>query len=77
MEDDRQKRGGCAVIAGIGLAMLPVLYLFGAGPAFWLSIHGFISESLVNGFYYPLEYLGQRSPAFHDCLAWYLALWAF
>ena len=74
---DRENRGGCAVIAGIGVALLPLLYFLSVGPAVWLANHGVLSERLVNGFYYPLESIGGWSSTFHDVLGSYLALWAW
>ena len=77
MEDERKERGGCAVLVGIAVALLPVLYLLGVGPAYWLTIHGILPESLTNGLYYPLHCLDRWSPAFHDLLVWYLSFWAW
>ena len=76
MKNDRKESGGgCAVLVVVGLAMLPILYILGIGPAYWLTIHGFLSEEIANGFYYPLNYLGERSQLFHDSVEWYLSFW--
>ena len=73
MTDNDRPRSSLAVWLAVGV-MLPVLYVFSIGPAFWLQKHGYIADSWLY-LYLPLYYLYGYCPPFRDALDWYAALW--
>jgi hypothetical protein len=76
-EREKEKRGGAgAVLIGVILALLPIVYLLSSGPGVWLIKHGYLSETVFKMIYYPLIFLGNKFDWIGNSLNWYASFWA-
>lgn len=73
------RRGGNALTIAVVAFALPLLYALSLGPAIFLSKHllprGGWGPGAIDAIYYPLEWLADKSPAFHRVIWWYAELW--
>lgn len=53
----------------------PLLYLLSIGPALLLLNAGYLPGPAVGRFYYPLNWLSERSQLFDTTIGWYMELW--
>ena len=75
MEEREKNSGGvgCFLIGAV-LVLLPVLYVFGLGPAASLSQGNPAAESVFAVLYYPLLILGENFPPVGDAIDWYFGI---
>ena len=77
MKDDRQHRGGIgAIIIGVALMLVSMLYVLSYGPAEWLVQRGHLSPDTESVIYRPLIFLGDRFDWIRTMLDWYSGMWA-
>lgn len=59
------------------IVLLPILYLFSAGPMEWLMSRGYIAydNPYVDAFYYPGELLMEKCQPLNQFVRWYLSFW--
>jgi hypothetical protein len=57
----RKSRGRGAVIAGMVLILLPVLYILSTGPVLWLWSNSYLSNEAIKTAYTPLFSVIARS----------------
>jgi hypothetical protein len=76
MGEREQKSGGpgVAILCGIVLFLVPVLYVLSTGPVAWLA-NGNPSLRWVDTIYYPLGMLAKHCEPFRDSFEWYVRLW--
>jgi hypothetical protein len=75
MADERRKGGWWGV--ALALAILPVLYVLGLGPAARLVNRGAVGSPAAEAiatFYTPLDWLAE-TPSLGEPLRWYVSLW--
>ena len=76
---NREREPGWSLVAVISavVVLLPVLYLFSAGPVEWLMSHGYVSygNPFVKAFYYPGELLMKQFSPLNDFVRWFLSFW--
>jgi len=75
----RERAGGRAVLVCIVtvVVLLPLLYLFSAGPVEWLMARGYVSydNPFVKTFYFPGQWLMDHCRPLNDFVRWFLSLW--
>ena len=65
------------IAAAGAIVVLPIVYVLGVGPAFWLLVGGlspFTHQALLAA-YSPIFWLASRWESFSDLLNWYVDLW--
>jgi hypothetical protein len=74
VREEKDWGAGC-VIVGIGLALLPVLYVLSVGPAWWLANKVPATNDSLRAFYSPLGFFHEYQ-TLGRILDWYMSLWA-
>ena len=72
-KSDEPRRPGRVWLISI-LAIAPLLYVLGWGPACWLSGRGYLCEQIPI-FYTPLLWLAEKSSLFNSFINWYEEFW--
>lgn len=71
-KDNDHKYGGWRPLLTIVVIVLPALYVFSTGPAFWLFYHDYLSAETMETLYWPVR---KASEATGNWLGWYMRLW--
>lgn len=75
-EREGNSRGAGYAIAGGVLLLLPVLYLLGVGPSFWISTRFPATEEFLHGWLYaPIGLISDNCKPFKVALTWYMHFW--
>jgi hypothetical protein len=76
MSAEKQKSRAAPLMACclIVLMLLPVLYVLSLGPAVWLVERQMLNLEIAQWFYFPLEFLSERSEFIRNSLTWYVGL---
>ena len=78
MKQPSEGRSKYVVVGMLLLVLSPLAYFLSIGPAVWLNMNGYMSESVTEGltvFYLPISWLAEHSTAFGQLLTWYLRCW--
>jgi hypothetical protein len=69
--------GGYLYVSALQLAWAFAIYVFSAGPMYWLvfEAYAFGTYPLVQRLYRPLVWLAEHSTWFCDFLDWWIGLW--
>jgi len=74
MSEREDKSGaGCVLLGAIGF-LVPVLYVLGLGPAWWIANKYPATNDFLRTCYVPLGVLGELFPSFGRLLKWYMDL---
>ena len=77
MEEREQNSRGTRYVIAVGvLILMPVLYVLGVGPSFWVSSKFPATEEFLHGWLYvPLGFAADSYKPFKVALTWYIELW--
>jgi hypothetical protein len=78
MSSKRNRRPTVALLClalFVFLLILPVAYIFSAGPAVWLVNHGHLDVLAYFALYRPVIAFAYDHQTFNDVMNWYLSLW--
>jgi hypothetical protein len=77
MEEREQKGGGAGcIVMGVIAFLVPILYVVGLGPAYWLANKVPATNDFLRNCYEPLGWVGERFEPLDRFLHWYMHLWA-
>jgi hypothetical protein len=69
-----RKKPGVAFWATAVLVVV-LLYPISFGPACWLTARGYVRESTVNSFYWPVLWSAAQATPLENAVVWWGSLW--